>query len=75
MTEGWRKEFSSFKFIDRMKALTEAALWMEKHKDHVDSILKEGERSYPPCGSDCFKPELWKSCHWRWFKELIDQGG
>lgn len=55
---------------DRDRALA----WHEKHRAHVDAMLGRYERrfnnpTYPPSGSDCLHPELWKPGHWKWFFE------
>ncbi len=45
-----------------------AQAWYEKHREHVARVLKGYTGSaYPPCGSDCIRPELWKEAHWKWF--------
>lgn len=44
--------------------------WYAEHSNHVDSLTKGLTRSfvdeYPPSGSDCNRPELWKPAHWKW---------
>ena len=41
--------------------------WYDEHRKHVNSLLLaySGPR-YPPSGSDCLRPELWKPGHWGW---------
>lgn len=45
-----------------------------EHPHHVDLLIHFYERDYgskaegvAPSGSDLFRPELWKGCHWVWF--------
>lgn len=45
---------------------TRALFWRDRHIPHVDSLVARSEHSYPPSGSDTFRPELWKAAHWRW---------
>lgn len=52
---------------ERLGVLESGRKWLKAHVEHVRSVLNEGETAYPPSGSDCFHPELWKSGHWRWF--------
>jgi hypothetical protein len=58
---------------DKEIRTTKARAWYEKHKAHVDSLVKGENASFAPSGSDCDKPELWKSGHWNWF--LNSYGG
>ncbi|MHA2279593.1 MAG: hypothetical protein ACXAC5_01695 [Promethearchaeota archaeon] len=48
-----------------------AYVWYEEHKTHVDRLVDtcSGE-GYPPCGSDCIRPEVWKPNHWKWLLEV-----
>lgn len=43
--------------------------WYRKHCKHVDVLMASTNQSYPPSGSDCLHPELWKKANWKWFKE------
>jgi hypothetical protein len=47
-----------------------AIRWYRRHERHVESLMssKSGADSgvFPPSGSDCLRPELWKAGHWRW---------
>ena len=54
-----------------------AIAWYKKHKMHVDKLVEECDGpAYPPCGSDCIRPELWKPNHWKWFireKKFVEE--
>ena len=43
--------------------------WRLDHQKHVESLIDNAEKSYPPDGSDVTHPALWRGPHWRWFKE------
>jgi hypothetical protein len=47
-----------------------AIRWYRQHMAHVERLMssKSGADSgaFPPSGSDCLRPELWKAGHWRW---------
>lgn len=44
--------------------------WYKQHRSHVDRMLAGcRDSAYPPCGSDCIRPELWKPEHWKWLLE------
>ncbi len=45
---------------------TRAWVWYKEHHTHVDRMIAESGSAYPPCGSDCIRPELWKPEHWKW---------
>lgn len=49
----------------------DALAWRDRHHEHVVRLLasREGEIAYPPSGSDCRHPELWRAPHWRWLKD------
>lgn len=47
---------------DIVKALD----WHKEHRSHVDAIVLLSNSEYPPSGSDCIHPELWKAEHWKW---------
>lgn len=51
------------------EGIQKAQAWYRDHQPHVERVIKEGESAYPPSGSDRINPQLWKSGHWRWFKE------
>ena len=40
--------------------------WYAQHSDHVDSMVSLTNDEYPPTGSDCRQPKLWKAAHWKW---------
>lgn len=44
-----------------------AKKWYNEHKEHVEKLVAQLGPGYPPSGSDCVKPELWKEDHWKWF--------
>lgn len=48
---------------------TRATLFMSEHREHVKALIRAAEYSYPPSGSDRFKPELWKEAHWKWYSK------
>jgi hypothetical protein len=66
----WDTPFAEFSLDDQLIWCARANAWYDKHKPHVESLLHEEKQSYPPSGSDCGKPELWKAGHWRWFFKL-----
>jgi len=43
--------------------------WYARHAQHVKSLERSSTGSYPPSGSDCSRPDLWKGAHWAWFEE------
>lgn len=51
----------------------DAIEWRNRHYDHVRRLVDgkdDGGVSYPPSGSDCRHPELWRAPHWRWLEKL-----
>lgn len=46
--------------------------WRRKHVSHVACLVVTAQEAYPPSGSDCARPELWKGAHWRWFTMFND---
>lgn len=44
--------------------------WYEEHRAHVDRLVADCELAYPPSGSDCIRPELWKPNHWKWLLKM-----
>ena len=62
------KNFSELSSEDKERVMAVGLRWYNLHKEHVDSLCKEEKELYPPSGSDCFHPELWKSGHWNWAK-------
>lgn len=50
-------------------ARTTALAWRQDHLCHVSKLLTHPGMTYAPSGSDVFRPELWRSPHWRWLKE------
>lgn len=44
----------------------QALKWAAEHHAHVQDLLACGSLAFPPTGSDCLHPELWKPAHWRW---------
>lgn len=53
--------------ILQMEMHNKAFLYHFEHREHINNLIKNETKSYPPSGSDCFRPELWKAAHWRWF--------
>lgn len=54
----------------QQKDKVQAWIWYEQHQNHVDrKVAGCSGQGYPPCGSDCIRPELWKSNHWKWLLE------
>lgn len=53
----------------KTKDLKRALKWFSEHRVHVAAItfISDPSKSYPPSGSDCSQPELWKPDHWNWF--------
>lgn len=47
---------------DIAKALT----WYKEHHSHVTMLVGLTNDEFPPSGSDCHQPELWKAGHWKW---------
>jgi hypothetical protein len=43
--------------------------WLAEHLFHVLRLVGGAKVAYPPSGSDCFHPELWKAEHWKWFAD------
>ena len=66
-----------FEELDKEKQFevyNRAFTWRHDHADHVANLLKDCKDKVAPSGSDIFRPELWKSIHWKWFLEdLSDQ--
>lgn len=47
-----------------------ALAWYGEHRDHVNRMLAHYVGGgFPPSGSDCLHPELWKPGHWKWLLE------
>lgn len=47
--------------------IVKACNWYTQHNNHVDTMVSlTDHHEYPPCGSDCHHPELWKAEHWKW---------
>ena len=65
----YMKMFSEFSVEDQMQFLIIAKHWYAAHKEHVDQLVSHTRDYFPPSGSDCYKPELWKSGSWKWFIE------
>ena len=54
----------------RPEEILRAQAWYKKHQPHVERLIASQERySFPPHGSDCLRPELWKAASWIWFRE------
>lgn len=54
------------------KDILQAQAWYKKHKPHVERLMSsrsEFTKRFPPHGSDCARPELWKSESWLWFRQ------
>ena len=48
-----------------------AWVWYNDHRVHVDRMLTGYDGPvFPPCGSDCIRPVLWKPGHWKWLLEM-----
>lgn len=48
-----------------------ARAWYQEHHSHVERMLSGYTGpAYPPSGSDCIRPELWKVAHWVWLLEV-----
>lgn len=57
--------------IEFTKLLDKATVWYSEHTQYVDKLIKSDKYSYYPTSSDMFHPELWKSGHWKWYKERL----
>ena len=66
----WNTPFDEFPGEDQDSWRGKAYDWYELHRLHVGRLLFEEDVAYPPSGSDCGKPELWKGGHWRWLFKL-----
>ena len=55
--------------LEKARVSVRAEAWYKEHKSHVNQLIEESSGSYSPSGSDLYRPELWKSAHWRWFKQ------
>jgi hypothetical protein len=66
----WNTTFDEFPFDDQDVWRERASIWYAQHRLHVETLMFEEKGSYPPSGSDCGKPELWKAGHWRWYFEM-----
>lgn len=51
--------------------IEKARAWRIEHIDHVIRMIEKAKLAYPPSGSDCRNPALWKNEHWKWF---VDNG-
>lgn len=52
--------------------LLRAMAWWDRHQPYVQRLVDGRDdlhTAYPPSGSDCSCPELWRAPHWRWLKE------
>lgn len=66
------RSFEEFSEKEQAEAFVKAIAWDAEHKMHVIKLVRDAETakvSYSPSGSDCFRPELWKPAHWKWFYE------
>lgn len=45
--------------------IAKALAWYKRHREIDVAILLTNDE-YPPSGSDCHKPNLWKAGHWKW---------
>lgn len=57
---------------ERIRVELKAARFYKAHPNHVDTLRHASDLSYPPSGSDLFRPELWKPGHWVWAFENLD---
>jgi hypothetical protein len=63
------KTFDDLTIDEKREIRKKAREWYENHKAHVQAIYSKSRHvGIAPCGSDMFRPELWKGIHWRWFK-------
>jgi hypothetical protein len=64
-----------FKFKNAFKILTinqrcGVRVWYELHKDHIDKMVSEAEKAYPPSLiEDKSNPMIWKAEYWKWYLE------
>lgn len=65
----WDTLFYDFPVERQYEWTVRADNWYEAHREHIDALIPTEKDSYPPSGSDCGRPELWKAGHWRWFFE------
>jgi hypothetical protein len=65
--------FTEFPVADQYNWSDAAYQWYTHHRPHVETLIGEEHTAYPPSGSDCGRPELWKASHWRWFFKLGDR--
>jgi len=64
------KNFNHFTYKEKQAFLVKAKQWYFDHTEHVNGLVAAHlGNKYPPPGSDCRHPELWKSAHWKWFLE------
>lgn len=56
-------------FMLRTDWYEKAKKWYLEHRDHVDKLMKEAGRAFPPSDEDLRHPELWKGGSWSWFLE------
>jgi hypothetical protein len=66
------KEFKDLTKEAQNSVVLAGKQWLVEHLFHVQDMIRKAKFSYPPSGSDCFYPELWKAEHWKWFLENDD---
>lgn len=52
----------------KIEIFKKASAFYLKYRFHVKDVMHGNKYSVPPSGSDLFKPELWKGCHWNWWR-------
>jgi hypothetical protein len=61
-------KFYELSHEERLSVIALARSWAKIHNEHVKNlVITEFNIGYPPEGADMFRPELWKSTHWKWF--------
>jgi hypothetical protein len=63
------KQYKDLTEEEQKEVYNKAFTWKHDYADHVAKLLDQSKYEYAvvPSGSDLFKPELWKPCHWKWF--------
>jgi len=67
-------EFKNLSDEEKKQVIDRATSWYREHLHHVIKLVKGQLVAYSPSGSDLFRPELWKSAHWKWFTETYILG-
>lgn len=61
--------FNKFSTEDQIEVLQNASIWKKQHENYISELVDFKKSKFPPSGSDCLHPELWKGGHWAWFLE------